>query len=141
MDVPGRLKGLLPSLVLSRCHRLLHELPVERRVPLRQEGVKSHRAVASLAPLTTPDSSLAVEHPPIRTSERRQSGTLLLYLRFPLLMGRAERASELITTTIPKEFCLMRRKRRKNRLNILFLDSHNNNRNNYGVISMHKLYH
>ena len=129
-SVPGRLKGLLPSLVLSRCHRLPHELPIERRIPLRQEGIKPHRAVASLATLATSDTSLAVKHPPVRTSERRESSTLRLYLRFTLLLGRAERARKLITNTISKLLFLTRRKGRKYRMNILFLNSHNNNRNN-----------
>ena len=52
MNVSGLLKGLLPSLVLSRCHLLPHELPVERRVPLRQEGIQPHWTVVLLVPRT-----------------------------------------------------------------------------------------
>jgi len=47
-SVPGRLKGLLPYLVLSRCHLLPYELPEESRVPLRQEGTQPHWTVALL---------------------------------------------------------------------------------------------
>ena len=50
--IPGGLKGLLPSLVLSRRHLLPHELPVESRISLRQEGIQPHWTVVLLVPRT-----------------------------------------------------------------------------------------